>query len=279
MMKRLRPSLVIFIFALVSQLIGCGGGGGSENNDNPGNDACSLLGLSNKELRIINGATCGNLSNSPIVRIRIINASQGSASLCTGVLVASSKLLTAAHCLSSATTSATMIYGDAGSQKSVSVSSIQIHPKFQIVESSSTGILAFNDVAVLSLSQSVSLPTLALLNGSKVSNGEIVSIYGYGVNEAGDNRFLELRSGQMKVSEVSDTHILAKYEGIGSDTCQGDSGGPAVALRQGRSVVAGLVSSGSDTQCRVGDISVFTNLSDLEVIDFIRAAAPEAAIL
>jgi len=240
-------------------------------------NACDLLGLSTKSLRIIDGAVCGNLETSPVVRLQVYDRTTSSVGLCTANVITKNKILTAAHCVSGNTTTAVVSYGDATSQQSVRVSRTKVHPKFAI-QTTATEVTAFNDVAILTLSRDLPTSISAILGSSTVTSGDTLSIFGYGVDENGTRDFQQLRSGQMKVSDVTESHIFAEFNGQGSDTCQGDSGGPAFVVQGARLAIAGIVSTGTDANCKVGDVTLFTKLSKPEILDFIRNEAPEATI-
>ncbi|NDC39010.1 MAG: hypothetical protein EBZ48_13325 [Proteobacteria bacterium] len=103
-------------------------------------------------------------------------------------------------------------------------------------------------------------------------SGDLLAIFGFGYNENGAVGLGTLRSGQMRVEETDTNHILAIYDGNGSNTCSGDSGGPALAQNAtGAWGIIGITSTGSVETCGVGDNSIFTNLADPQMIGFIES--------
>jgi secreted trypsin-like serine protease len=258
-------------------LILCATGCSEDNDDNGGGDdlrtdACSTLGL---DSRIINGTACEE-NNSPVVRINLVNA-DGQSSLCSGSMITDNDVLTAAHCVvTSRIVSATVRVNG----REVSVRRITPHPGVRFDE---TAIAIFNDVAILELSESVSLPTLPIILSRPIGEGDRFSIYGYGRD---DNDNLDvLRSGDSRVGSVTDQHIIAAFDGeTGSNSCNGDSGGPAVQTIEtsdnvDRTGIVGLVSSGNNPNCTAGDISLYANVQGNELRDFILATVPDASVI
>jgi len=254
-------------------LISCGGGGGdSTGGSGLANNACDALGLPTKSLRIINGTTCGNLAQSSVVRVVLLDSAENAIGFCTGTLITSTQVITAGHCFEIHPTFVAVSSGDAGSAVAVSATRIIVHPGY-----SNTSSAAFNDVAIINLQKGLSAPTLPILTSFSPSAGDIVSIFGYGQDENGQFDGLNLKSGEMKLSAVSVNHFSADFNGDGSNTCLGDSGGPLTFTRDGRTGLIGVTSTGTQDQCLSGDHSLFTNLQSAGVIDFIKANAPGAA--
>ena len=131
----------------------------------------------------------------------------------------------------------------------------------------------FNDAAVVELAQSVTVSPLPLLVSDPVVGGEIIDIFGYGLDEQGTLGVLQ--SGQMGVASVSPNHIVAVYGDSGSNTCQGDSGGPALQRSGFGPAIVGITSSGTaGARCGRGDVSLFANVQNGTIASFIAAVAP-----
>src|SRR5439155_23083078 len=79
---------------IIVALTGFGGGGGGTKG--PKSDACSSLGLG-RIARFVDGTVCTGLANSPVVRV--ITAVSGELGLCTGTMITSQIVLTAAYCV------------------------------------------------------------------------------------------------------------------------------------------------------------------------------------
>ena len=102
-----------------------------------------------------------------------------------------------------------------------------------------------------------------------------MAIFGFGFTENGVVGLGTLRSGEMRVEETDTNHILAIFDGSGSNTCSGDSGGPALAQNgSGAWGIIGITSTGTVEGCGVGDESIFTNLSDPAMLAFIDEIVP-----
>jgi hypothetical protein len=104
--------------------------------------------------------------------------------------------------------------------------------------------------------------------------GDTLTILGYGVTD-GANPVGSgvLRIGEMPVNDVTTDSIFSNYTPPTlSNTCFGDSGGPAfVENEKGGLSLAGIVSTGTNVMCAVGDRSAFTNLTNQALREFIEA--------
>lgn len=258
-------------------LSACGGGGGDSDSAGDTSDAPSIcLSKSGRlGLKIINGDLCSSES-SPIVRINILNA-DGSDALCTGTVITSTHVLTAAHCFIVSNVIAANIESQSGEQ--FSAAQIAIHPE---VGTDGTNLAVFNDVAIVRTSRAMNLPTLPIFANVAIEVGNTIGVEGFGLDENDD--FGDPRGGLMTISTISPNHIFAEFDGSGSNVCNGDSGGPAYIEReiQGatRNGIIGVVSSGNpQTGCFEGDVSLFANLQNPKVLSFIETVAPNAEVL
>lgn len=271
------PNALKSLFALIvaSAIIsGCGGGGGGGGSEAPlSQNACSVLGLSARVLKVVGGTECGDLERSPVVRVETLNENTNQVFACTGTLVAPDAVLTAAHCFTNSPELVVVVAGEAANPQIVNARSIHLHPGYR-----EGADAAFNDVAIIKLKSSLSPAPVALGISREVESGEVLSIFGFGRSEANDGDDFDLRSGQMRVSTVSENHIGANYGGDGSNTCQGDSGGPLLADFAGETVIVGITSSGSLESCGSGDRSLFTKLTNESVLSFILEVLPSVAV-
>jgi len=257
-MKKTKYALVISMSLL---LLSCGG---DDTGGNLSTNTCGLLGLPTK---IINGTACSD-TDSPVVRITLISRS-GKPFLCTGTMLTSTKVLTAAHCFFEPIRAA---YIEAGRLRA-DATRVTVHPG---VSEQPTAV--FNDVAILTLKTAVNLPTVPLFTSRALEAGDKIAIYGYGQTEdESPDHFTAgiLRSGQMRLDSVTPDHLIAAFDGKkGSNTCFGDSGGPAIFSSGGIVGIVGITSSGVVSDCGPGDVSLFANTQGASVLNFIRTAVP-----
>jgi hypothetical protein len=153
---------------------------------------------------------------------------------------------------------------------------INLHP-----DAADLGSSFINDVALLTISPpdgDIPLPGVSIADGLAI--GEKLYILGYGVtsgsSQAGSG---VLRIGEMRVDEVTEDLIFSDYTPPTlSNTCFGDSGGPAfVEDGDGTLALAGIVSTGRNVLCVVGDRSAFTNLTKQSLRAFIEDNKPCAS--
>lgn len=262
---------VAFIAAL-ALAIGCGGGGDDDSDGGGGGgdgldtNACSTLNLAT---RIINGTACDS-SNSPVLRLDLTGI-DGRLYTCSATLITPNHLLTAGHCYKVTDIVQTNVV--VGSSR-IEASKVTINPGYN--DKTATEGVIFNDAAIVEVSRSIDRPTVPVLGSGGVNEGDVISIFGFGIDENG--KLGSLRSGTMEVTDVNESHINAVFTGEGSNTCSGDSGGPSISEVGGTAMVSGITSTGTVVNCSVGDISRFTNVSDPDVRSFISSAAPGADI-
>jgi secreted trypsin-like serine protease len=277
-MRKLSP-LYFFLIIIVLFFNAC-----TENDDDSEDsnintldqNACNVLNLNTRSnTRIIDGTACDNLERSPVVRLVFFD-SAGRTSFCSGSMITQREVLTAAHCFITRPTQIAMLSGDnIDSSEVYEAANWSVHPAF-----GESNNLAINDVAIIRLRQSVNLPTLPLMINQSAVNGEIVSIFGYGKDETGAFDFEDLESGEMRVSDVIETHIVAKFNrGSGSNTCQGDSGGPLISNTSSGPAISGITSSGTRLNCLDGDTSYFAKLSNTSIRNFLTTTVPNANYL
>lgn len=224
----------------------------------------------------------------------------GSSATCTGTLVSSTAVLTAAHCfcnLAEAKTAATcdsksykrgleevkptdvrffkVFFHDRGA---ISVEKIIIHPGYNLPK---------KDLAIVKLTTEITDIMPAPLNTTRsLKTGEFATIVGFGTHSPLKRDGSPTPGPPVRASEglklwatiktvactrpQFDEHICWNYQARNEDrilgsTCHGDSGGPAFATIDGTTKLVGVTSGGPD-DCHAGldqsyDIDVFKNVA------------------
>ncbi|MFN4894756.1 MAG: S1 family peptidase [Pseudomonadota bacterium] len=217
--------------------------------------------------KIVGGREC-NSPNGTVVKIILLDE-EDNQTLCSGVRLNVTTVLTAAHCLNEFVFSISV---ELPSGERITPTKITIHPK-----AATLGSLFINDLALLTISPpagEIPPPTVPIAESVKV--GDTLTILGYGAT-TGENSTGSgvLRVGEMQVDEVTNDSILSDYTPTTpSNTCFGDSGGPAfVKVGNETLALAGITSTGTNVICAVGDRSAFTNLTNQALREFILKAA------
>ena len=195
---------------------------------------------------------------------------------CGGTLIDTRHVLTAAHCLTRASTRTLRVVAglhqrlnvNTGRTQIMRVSRIFIHERY----SSRTQA---NDIAILRLCQPFQLNnyvSLACLPGPDPQESASVTVAGWGSTYKGS----PLPNGLRQVTmQVTNSQAEAAYRGYfnvqrqigagipyvgGKDSCQGDSGGPLMYKSNGQWYVSGVVSFGYE--CARGNYpGVYTRTS------------------
>jgi hypothetical protein len=133
-----------------------------------------------------------------------------------------------------------------------------------------------NDVAIVTLAADAPGGTLPIILSRSLQPGDIVSIYGYGLD--GEANPGVLRSGEMRVQGINSQFFSARFDDEGSNVCEGDSGGPAIVQvkNQAGDTVTGVVgvTSFGQVPCNEEGISGFTNLQSSSVQTFLNNVFP-----
>ena len=265
---RVAPLLIAFLFLLTS----CGDSNSRSNEQ--GSEQFSP--------RILNGLAVDPLSAPQIVKVSFISP-DGVPSLCTGIVLDHNSVLTAGHCI-------TDILGQQdfsltgtieGATGVFNIVESILHPFY--IQVPELGAI-FNDVAILKTEIPHGLPALPLILSLPAQPGIPVAIYGYGLNSEG--YFGTLMTGQTSLEFVTPNHLFStQYDGAtNSNPCFGDSGGPAIGslidlLGIQQFGIIGLVSTGSRDDCAPGDVTLFSNLQEGSIAEFILTYAPGTAVI
>ncbi|MES4890934.1 serine protease [Streptomyces sp. NPDC096012] len=212
------------------------------------------------------GGTTTTTTAYPFV-MQITDASQNQ--FCGGTLVASNKVVTAAHCMAGETTSSVRVVGGRtylnGTNGTVSrVSKIWVNPDY-------TDATNGDDVAVLTLSTSMPYTPASYVSSSQTgvyAAGTTARILGWGTTSENGSSSNQLRTATVPIASdsscrssygsdfVQSDMVCAGYSSGGVDTCQGDSGGPLLI----GGVLAGITSWGEGC-AEAGYPGVYTRLT------------------
>jgi secreted trypsin-like serine protease len=189
---------------------------------------------------------------------------------CTGALVAPRLVLTAAHCVQPGATYKIVEYGADRQPKLQDVSTVAIHPAFNL--QAITANRATADVALLQLAappkgksaSAIGVPQVPIAVGSRFTIAGIgVTIRGEG-SSGGTVRVAGLvatgRPGSLQIRLV-DPVGQGVRNGLGA--CTGDSGGPVFEDRQEGAVIVGVISwsTGANGAAGCGGLTGVTPLT------------------
>jgi hypothetical protein len=220
--------------------------------------------LPDQTAKIVGGRECG-LPNGTVVKLILLDE-EDNQTICSGVRLNRTTILTAAHCLNEFVFSVSV---ELTSGERLAPTKISLHP-----EASDLGSLFVNDLALLTIAPpDGEIPPPLVPIADRITKGDRLIVLGFGatdgVSQIGAGL---LRVGEMQVNEVTTDSIFSDYtHAIRSNTCFGDSGGPAFVQDGDRGLVlAGITSTGTNVRCAVGDRSAFTNLTNQKLRAFIE---------
>ena len=264
--------------------------------------------------RVVNGVPSSPGTYPYLVALLEPNAYQSrgpfAAQFCGGTLTSPSTVVTAAHCVVDQDSGRTKSAGEiliaigsslnAGEQTVVPISSVNVHPDYDIQSAGS-------DVAVLTLAEPLAdAPSLApvdpALAARAVAAGIHAYVIGWGNTEPSGNSYPKVfRVGELIVMPpetcgrglnyaIGDTlfmgfgkseanpEVMLCASGVNDqgdiiDACQGDSGGPLIATLEGSERLIGIVSWGTD--CATHSPGVYTRVAG--IYDFLARAGALAA--
>ncbi|MBK9070699.1 MAG: trypsin-like serine protease [Myxococcales bacterium] len=220
------------------------------------------------ELAIVGGALA-TADQFPEVAL-IYNRATGR--ICSGTLVASEAVLTAAHCVSGTTPADVAVYFDTVDMrlpsKVVAATQLAVHPSY-----SANAQDARFDLAIITLAEAMTDRRSAAIAGELATVGESLLQVGFGrtdpadANSLGVMHYYEEASSACGSADLPAQHYICFREDDGDGVCDGDSGGPIFrAGPHGRSLV-GFIAFGRGDGCR--ELGVGVQMASVN--DFLQA--------
>lgn len=174
---------------------------------------------------------------------------------CSGTLIASRYVLTAAHCAIgvAATNGRFLVNGI-----TYSTSRVFVHPQYN------DNTLA-NDIAIYELNRDVTGVAATQIFRGTPQIGQLLTLVGFGAGGTGntghDGSFGTKRFGTTPIDGVEPTLITWRFDNESeSNTAPGDSGGAAFLTVNGIQYLAGITSGGSNADAGIGDDSFDTRV-------------------
>ncbi|KAJ1946799.1 hypothetical protein FBU59_001955 [Linderina macrospora] len=178
---------------------------------------------------------------------------------CGGSIIGQQWILTAAHCIKTATAKDLNVYVgqynyNLDASKATKVTKVVVHPQYN--DNSMV-----NDIAVLQLSSNITWSSSAQpinIDTASIGDGIQVTALGWGfTSPTGKSASKDLKEGKMTTLSVAqcgkkDTQFngnngkrICVSGDTGTDTCPGDSGGPLIRQVNGKNVLLGITSFGT----------------------------------
>lgn len=226
----------------------------------PGGGPCGTLGGATA---ILNGTECSPAISS-VVLLNSRDRSGFAVGACSGTIIASRAVLTAAHCLAAETA---IVRVWLGTGPEIVARSYIPHPEYRGSGSSSV------DVGVVLMDQDLGRASIPLLLSRDARVGEGAVIAGWGRDLL--NVPATLRAGATTITGVSGALLETIFASNVSSVCSGDSGGPILLFENGAWTIGGVISATSETACNTGT-NFYISIRNPAISSFVLSQVPDA---
>ena len=235
----------------------------------PSSGPCQASTAARLSLAIVNGEACDAATSSVVMLV--MRRADGAVSRCSGTVIGSQSILTAAHCVSGNPIEVTVVPGGAAETPA---QSFAVHPQYE------PGPYPL-DIAVVTTSRPIGRRAIPMLVSRNGRVGETGVLVGFGVERIGGSSG-ELRAAGAAIDFVGETFLTTRFSASDAATCSGDSGGPLLLSESGTWMLAGVAATGvflnttNAPPCQNG-ISVYAGVRAATISSFIRGLVPDAS--